>query len=165
MTRRLLTVLALATGLAGTLIGTIPPASAAVLHQAAPATARPLPVLYNFGGGSGADWNLAQRRPAIFYLAADGSAALGDTAHHLKWTKWTASSAAATGDYYYRSGPCCTYRSHAVTITANDVVRQTAKKSWYDRMTIRFTTSKSVTIQFERIDGIGYWKTVADRFP
>ena len=127
--------------------------------------ARPLPVRYNLGGGSGADWNLAQRRPTIFFLAADGSAALGDKAHHLTWSKWTASSAAASGDYYYRTGSCCKYRSRPVTITASHVVRQNAKKSWYDRLTIRFTKTKSVTIQFERIDGLGYWKTVAGRFP
>jgi hypothetical protein len=165
MIRRLLIVLALVAAVPGTLIGTVIPASAGVLHQPAPAGARPLPVLYNLGGGSGADWNLAQRRPVIFYLAADGSAALGDKAHHLKWKKWTTSSAAAAGDYYYRTGPCCRYRSRAVTITASHVVRKNAKKSWYDRMTIRFSKKKSVTIQFERIHGIGFWKTVAGRFP
>ena len=120
-----------------------------------------LPVLYNLGGGGGSDWNLAEREPVIFYLAADGSAALGDQAHHLKWTKWNNVSAAATGEYYYRTGPCCKYRSDAVTISANQVVRQSANKSWYDRLTIRFGTSKSITMQFERIDGYGFWKTVA----
>ncbi|MGA8462263.1 MAG: hypothetical protein WB800_43225 [Streptosporangiaceae bacterium] len=139
-------------------IGTVNPASAGVASQA---NAALLPVLYNFGGSSAADWNLAQRTPVIFYLAADGSAALGDNAHHLNWTKWNNVSAAATGDYYYRTGPCCTYRSDAVTITANDVVRQSANKSWYDRITIRFNKSKSITIQFERIDGSGFWNTVA----
>lgn len=121
----------------------------------------PLPVLYNLGGGSGSDWNLAERRPVIFYLAADGSAALGDEVHRLKWTKWNNVSAAATGEYYYRTGACCKYRSDAVTIAANDVVRQSANKSWYDRMTIRFSKTKSITMQFERIDGSGFWKTVA----
>jgi hypothetical protein len=139
-------------------IGTANPASAGVASQA---NAALLPVLYNFGGSSAADWNLAQRTPVIFYLAADGSATLGDNAHHLKWTKWNNVSAAATGDYYYRTGPCCNYRSDAVTITANDVVRQSANKSWYDRITIRFSKSKSLTIQFERIDGSGFWNTVA----
>jgi hypothetical protein len=121
----------------------------------------PLPVLYNLGGSDAADWNLAQREPVIFYLAADGSAALGDNAHHLNWTKWNNVSAAATGEYYYRTGPCCNYRSEPVTIAADDVVRQSADKSWYDRMTIRFSKSKSITMQFERIDGSGFWKTVA----
>jgi hypothetical protein len=139
-------------------IGTVSPASAGVASQA---NAALLPVLYNFGGSSAADWNLAQRTPVIFYLAADGSAALGDKAHHLKWTKWNNVSAAATGNYYYRTGPCCNYRSDAVTITADDVVRQSANKSWYDRITIRFSKNKSLTIQFERIDGSGFWNTVA----
>lgn len=165
MIRRLLTVLALGTAVPGILIGTVIPSSAGARYGASPARATPLPVLYNLGGGSGSDWNLPQRRPVIFYLAADGSAALGDKAHHLKWTKWTMPSAAATGDYYYRTGPCCKYSSDPVTITANHVVRQNAKTSWYDRMTIRFSKSKSVTIQFERINGIGFWKTVAGRFP
>lgn len=165
MIRRLLIVLALAAAVPGTLIGTVIPASAEVLYGASPARAIPLPVLYNLGGSAGASWNLAQRRPVIFYLAADGSAALGNKAHHLKWTKWNRVSAAANGDYYYRTGPCCKYRSDAVTISANHVVRQNANKSWYDRMTIRFSKNKSVTIQFERIDGFGFWKTVAGRFP
>jgi hypothetical protein len=142
-------------------VSTTPGAASATPSAAATTPGAPLPVLYNFGGSSAADWNLAQRRPVIFYLAADGSAALGDMAHHLKWVKWNEVSAAATGDYYYRTGPCCNYRSDAVTITANDVVRQGANKSWYDRMIIWFSKSKSLTIQFERIDGFGGWKTAA----
>ena len=165
MIRRLLTVLALATAVPGILIAVVIPASARVGSAASPARATPLPVLYNLGGGSGSVWNLPQRRPAIFYLAADGSAVLGDKPHHLKWTKWTMTSGAATGDYYYRTGPCCTYHSDPVTITANHVVRQNANRSWYDRMTIRFSKAKSVTIKYERINGIGFWKTVAGRFP
>jgi hypothetical protein len=163
MIRRLLTALTLLTAVLGVLIGTVIPVSAGVIHQAAPARARPLPVLYNLGGGS-ANWNLAQRRPVIFYLAADGSSALGDKAHHLKWTKWKKASAAATGNYYYRTGPCCKFHSDAVTITANHV-RQNANKRWYDRMTIRFSKTRSVTIKFERTDGFGFWKQVAGRFP
>jgi hypothetical protein len=165
MIRKLLTILALATAASGILTASIIPASAGTLDRTTLAKAAPLPVLYNLGGGSGGDWNLAQRKPTIFYLAADGSAALGDKAHHLKWTRWNKASAAATGRYYYRTGPCCKYHSDAVTIAANHVVRQNAKKSWYDRMTIRFSKKKSVTIQFERIDGIGFWKTIAGRFP
>jgi hypothetical protein len=165
MIRRLLIAIALvAAGLAAPM-GTMVPASAGILYQASPAKAAALPVLYNLGGSAAANWNLPQRKPVIFYLAADGSAALGDKAHHLKWTKWNSTSAAATGDYYYRTGACCKYRSDAVMITANHVVKQNAKTSWYDRITIRFSKSKSVTIQFERIDGFGFWKTVAGRFP
>jgi hypothetical protein len=148
----------------GTFTWTVDPALAGVAGQVAPAKATS-PVLYNLGGGSGAVWNLAQRRPVIFYLAADGSAALGDKAHHLKWTKWNTVSGAATGEYYYRTGPCCKYRSDAVSITVSHVVGQHRSKRWYDRMTIRFTKSKSVTIQYKRIDGFGFWKMVAGRFP
>ena len=141
---------------------TTPGAARATSGAATTPPGAPLPVLYTLGGSSVAAWNLAQRMPVSFALAADGSAALGDEAHHLKWTKWNNVSAAATGDYYYRTtGPCCNYRSEPVTITADDVVRQSANKSWYDRMTIRFSKSKSLTIQFERIDGFGFWKTVA----
>jgi len=165
MARRLLIVLALATAVLGTLIGAVMPASAEAGNRASPARARPLPVLYNLGGCEGACWNLAQRRPVIFYLAADGSAALGDKAHHLKWTKWDRTSAAATGRYYYRTGPCCKFRSDAVKITANHVVRRNAHRSWYDRMTIRFSKRKSVTIKYEQIDGWGFWTIVAGRFP
>jgi hypothetical protein len=138
-------------------------ASAGLASPASVTKARPLPVLYNLAKNG--NWNLAQRKPAIFFLAADGSAALGDKAHHLKWTRWAATSAAAKGDYYYRTGPCCKYHSDAVTITANHVVRQNARTSWYDRITIRFSERKSVTLQFERIDGFGFWKTIAGRFP
>lgn len=165
MIRRLLAVLALATAVPGILIAVVIPASAGVRHEASPARATPLPVLYNLGGGAGSEWNLPERKPVIFYLAADGSAVLGDKPHHLKWTKWTMTSAAATGHYYYRTGPCCNYQSDPVTITANHVVRQNANLSWYDRMTIRFSKTKSVTIKYERINGIGFWKTVSGGFP
>ena len=164
MIRRLLAALALATAVPGILVAVVIPASAGVRHEASPARATPLPVLYNLGGGAGSEWNLPERKPVIFYLAADGSAVLGDKPHHLKWTKWTMTSAAATGDYYYRTGPCCSYQSDPVTITANHVVRQNANLSWYDRMTIRFSKTKSVTIKYERINGIGFWKTVSGGF-
>jgi hypothetical protein len=165
MIRRLLVVLTPVAAVLGTLVGLVAPASAGNLHGASPAAAKAMPVLYNFGGGRGADWNRPERRPVIFYLAADGSAALGDKAHHLKWTTWGKISAAATGRYYYRTGPCCKYRSDRVTIAANHVIRESAKKSWYDRMTIRFRKRKPVTIRFERINGIGFWKIIHGRFP
>lgn len=165
MVRRLLIVLALAAAVQGTLVGAVIPALAEAGNRASPAKARPLPVLYNVGGCAGACWNLAQRRPVIFYLEADGSAALGEQAHHLKWTKWNKASAAATGRFYYRTGPCCKFHSDAVQITANHVVRRNANRSWYDRMTIRFSKRKSFTIKYERIDGFGFWKTVAGSSP
>jgi hypothetical protein len=141
---------------------------AAALHccsPASPARAAPLPVLYNLGGGEGSVWNLAQRRPKIFFLAADGSAALGNKPHHLKWTKWTRKSATATGKYFFRNGPCCTYHSRSVKITVNHAVRQNAHKSWFDRMTIRFSKTKAVTLQYKRINGDGFWDTVSGQFP
>lgn len=66
MIRRLLMVPALMAAVLGTLIGAVIPASAGVVYRASAARAVPLPVLYNLGGGSGAEWNLPQRRPAIF---------------------------------------------------------------------------------------------------
>jgi hypothetical protein len=162
--RRCLTVLVPLAAVLATFAGTAGPAQAGVGGRVSPAKTT-TPVLYNLGGGTGAVWNLAQRRPAIFYLAADGSAALGDKAHHLKWTKWNTVSGAATGKYYYRTGPCCKYHSEAVAITVSHVVEQRRNKKWYDRMTIRFSNSKYVTLRYERIDGFGFWKTVAGRFP
>jgi hypothetical protein len=161
--RRSLIVLIPLAVVLGTVTGTVGPALAGVAGQVSPAKAT-TPVLYNLGGGAGSVWNLPQRRPAIFYLAADGSAALGSRARHLKWTKWNTVSGAATGRYYYRTGPCCKYHSEAVAITVSHVVKH-RNKSWYDRMIIRFSKSKSVTIQYKRIDGFGFWETVAGRFP
>jgi len=163
MIHRVLAIVAPVIAAVGIVAGSVIPASAEASGPASPAKSAPLPVLYNLGNNG--NWNLAQRRPAIFFLAADGSAALGDKAHHLKWTRWNATAAAASGRYYYRTGACCKYRSDAVTITANHVVRQSAKKSWYDRMIIKFSKTRSVTIQFERIDGFGFWKTVSGQFP
>jgi hypothetical protein len=165
MIRRFAAGFTLVTAALGLLTAAVVPASAGVGSQAVPARAASLPVIYNLGGSDAANWNLPQRRPVIFFLAADGSAALGDKPHHLKWSKWTRTSAAATGKYFFRDGPCCKFHSKPVKITANHVVRQNAHKSWYDRMTIRFSKTRSVTLQFERVDGNGFWKTVAGRFP
>ena len=163
MVRRCLIVLMPLAVVLGTFTGTVGLARAGVAGQALPAKAT-TPVLYNLGGGAGSVWNLPQRRPIIFYLAADGSAALGSKAHHLKWTKWNTVSGAGTGKYYYRTGPCCKYHSESVAITVSHVVKH-RNKSWYDRMTIRFSKRKSVTIQYKRVDGFGFWETVAGRFP
>jgi hypothetical protein len=149
------------------------PSRAAALHccsqappaRTAPARTAPLPVLYNLGGSDTASWNLPQRRPKIFFLAADGSAALGNKPHHLKWSRWTRKSATATGRYFFRNGPCCTYHSRSVRITANHVVRQNAHQSWYDRMTIRFSKTRSVVLQYKRAAGHGFWDTVSGQFP
>jgi hypothetical protein len=141
------------------------PASAAADSHLSPARAAPLPVLYDLGGSGTGNWNLPQRRPKIFLLAADGSAALGDKPHHLKWSRWTRTSATATGKYFFRDGPCCKFHSRSVKITANHVIRMGAHKSWYDRMTIRFSKTKAVVLQYKRIDGDGFWDTVSGQFP
>jgi hypothetical protein len=164
MIRRFAAGFTLVTAVLGLLTATVIPASATAASHARPARAAPLPVIYNLGGSLGANWNLPQRRPVIFFLAADGSAALGDRPHHLKWSKWNMTSAAAAGRYYYRTGPCCKFHSKPVKITANHV-RHNAHRTWYDRMTIRFSKTKSVTLQYKRIDGNGFWDTVAGRFP
>jgi hypothetical protein len=140
------------------------PASQARAAPSSAARAAPRPVLYNLGGGTTASWNLPQRRPKIFFLAADGSAALGNKPHHLKWSRWTRKSATATGRYFFRNGPCCTYHSRSVRITA-DHVRRNAHRSWYDRMTIRFSKTRSVVLQYKRTGGNGFWDTVSGQFP
>ena len=52
-----------------------------------------------------------------------------------------------------------------MTITANHVLRKNANLSWYDRMTLWLSKTKFVIIQYKRINGLGYWKTVAGHFP
>jgi hypothetical protein len=165
MIRKFAAGLTLAAAAFGVVAGIVAPASAATVSQAAPARATSLPVLYNLGGKPAGSWNLPQRRPAFIVLAADGSAALGDRPHHLKWSKWTKTSATATGRYFFRNGPCCKFHSRSVKITANHVVRRNSHKSWYDRMTIRFSKTKAVVLQYKRIDGNGFWDTVSGQFP
>ena len=141
--------LAVPAAMLGTLIGGTASASAA--------PARGTPVIYNLG--SNGNWNKAERKPAVFYLAADGSAALGDTAHHLRWSKWAAASASGRGRYYYRTGPCCRYKYDAVTITANDV-----RNDYFDKLELKFAKT-SVTLEYKRVRGVGYWQPVSGRYP
>jgi hypothetical protein len=141
--------LALPAAMLGTVMGSTTWASAA--------PAKGTPVIYNLGNNG--NWNKAERKPVIFYLAADGSAALGDTAHHVRWSKWAAKTATGKGRYYYRTGPCCKYKSDAVTITANDV-----KKSYFEKLTIKFAKT-SVTLEYKQVSGLGYWQVVSGRYP
>ena len=76
--RKILLALALAAPL---LAGSAGMASAS---PAAAPKAAPLPVLYNLGGGTGAVWDYPQVKPKIFYIFADGTAAV--TGMH--WARW-----------------------------------------------------------------------------
>jgi hypothetical protein len=106
---------------------------------AAPRTQGPgLPVLYNLGGGLGSVWDNPEVTPSVFYVTADGSAAIGS----MRWTTWN-DSAAVTGSatYYDRTGPCCTSSDqhyYKVTVTLSDV-RQSGgpdQGHYYSRMVI-----------------------------
>jgi len=101
--------------------------AAAVSHRSSgpaaptPATAPKLPVLYDLGGADAAGWNLAQIRPGVFDIAADGSAAVTGM-HWAHWNGITAVTSSAT--YYDRSGPCCTKADqhyYQATVTLSDV--------------------------------------------
>jgi hypothetical protein len=81
----------------------------------------PLPVLYNLGGSAASAWNNPQVKPAIFYIFADGSAAVVGM-HWAHWNHSTAVTRSATD--YERTGPCCTKSDqhyHKVTVTLSDV--------------------------------------------
>ena len=113
--RKILLALALAAAL---LAGSAGIASASPAAASKPA---PLPVLYNLGGGMAAVWNNPQVKPKIFYIFADGSAAVIG----MRWARWnhrTAVTSKATE--YYRTGPCCTKSDQhyvKVTVTLSDV--------------------------------------------
>lgn len=113
--RKILLALALAAALL---------AGSAATAGASPATASkpaPLPVLYNLGGADAAVWNHPQVKPAIFYIFADGSAAVID----MRWARWNHSTAVTSkATDYSRTGPCCTKSDqhyHKVTVTLSDV--------------------------------------------
>ena len=94
--RKILLALALAVAL---LAGLTSPADASVT---APARSAPLPVLYNLGGTPAGGWNLPQVKPKVFYIFADGSAALIGM-HWAHWNHSTAVTSRATE--YVRTGP------------------------------------------------------------
>jgi len=110
MRRKILLALALAVALLTVCAGAA---------SASPGTASkptPLPVLYNLGGDKLVTaWNNPQIKPAIFYIFADGSAAVIDM-HWARWNDVTAVTSRATD--YYRTGPCCTKSDqHYVKVT------------------------------------------------
>ena len=113
--RKVLLALALATAL---LAGSAGAAAASPVTASRPA---PLPVLYNLGGADAAVWNNPQVKPKVFYIFADGSAAVTG----MRWARWnhsTAVTSAATE--YERTGPCCTKSDqhyYKVTVTLSDV--------------------------------------------
>jgi hypothetical protein len=113
--RKILLALALAAAL---LAGSAGMASASPAAASKPA---PLPVLYNLGGGTAAVWNNPQVKPKIFYIFADGSAAVIG----MRWARWnhrTAVTSKATE--YERTGPCCTKADqhyYKVTVTLSGV--------------------------------------------
>ena len=113
--RKILLALVLATAL---LAGSAGMAGASAVTASRPA---PLPVLYNLGGGLGSVWDKPEVRPAIFYIFADGSAAVTG----MRWARWNHSTA-VTGKAtdYSRTGLCCTRSGqhyHKVTVTLSDV--------------------------------------------
>jgi hypothetical protein len=113
--RKILPALALAAAL---LAGSAGTASASTITASKPA---PLPVLYNLGGGLGSVWDHPQVKPAVFYIFADGSAAVIG----MRWAHWNHSTAVTrTATDYERTGPCCTKSDqhyHKVTVTLSDV--------------------------------------------
>jgi len=102
-------------------------AGSASTASAIPATAPKLPALYNFGGALYAAWNLPQIRPGIFYIAADGMAALVGAKGTPKdkpihWKSWTQRSAFADGYFTWRDNPAPgPYYFSAATISLWDV--------------------------------------------
>lgn len=115
-------------------------ASAASVNAAAPAAARPLPVLYNLGDGPnlGTAWNKPEIRPAIFYIFADGSGAVIG----MHWARWTPTGAVTSSAIdYSRTGPCCTKADqhyYKVTVTLSDVQLRGAPRPgpYFTRMVI-----------------------------
>ena len=170
--RKSLVTIALAIGL---LAGSVSMASAT------PVSAPKLPVLYNLGGAPFAAWNLPQVRPRVFYIFADGSAALVGAKgtprdKPIHWKSWTQRSAFADGYFTWRvnaaPGP---YYFSAATITLWDVKTRGGVRAgvrYYDKMTIDFTQchcNSHVVLQY-RTGGSGKyiaggWAAISGRFP
>jgi hypothetical protein len=113
--RKILRALTLGAALVAGSVGT---ASASTATTSTPVQ---LPVLYNLGGGLGSVWDHPQVKPEIFYIFADGSAAVIG----MRWARWNHSTAiTSTATEYERTGPCCTKSDqhyHKVTVTLLDV--------------------------------------------
>jgi WD40 repeat protein len=87
-----------------------------------------LPVLYNLGGALAAVWNNPQVKPVVFYIFADGSAAIGG----MRWARWNdATAVTSSATYYDRSGACCTKSDqhyYKVTVTLSDVRQRRGRR-------------------------------------
>jgi hypothetical protein len=133
--RKILLALALATALLGgpALLGASASASPAIAAKPVP-----LPVLYNLGGGPGSPWNNPQVKPKIFYIFADGSAAVTG----MRWAHWNHVKAVTSRAIdYYRTGPCCTKSDQhyvKVTVTLSGVRPRGGPRSgpYFTRMVI-----------------------------
>ena len=155
--RKILLALALAAAL---LAG---PAGMASASPAAASKAAPLPVLYNLGGGTGAVWDHPQVKPKIFFIFADGTAAVTGM-HWARWNHSTAVTSKATE--YERTGPCCTKAGqhyYKVTVTLSGVRSRGGARPgpYFTRMVITgrgFRTLK-YTCKVSRAGGpvIGGW--------
>jgi hypothetical protein len=142
--RRSLITIALAIGLL---------AGGASTAFAAPSARAPkLPVLYNLGGAPFTAWNLPQIRPGVFFIFADGSAALIGAPGRkkdkpIRWKSWTRRSAFARGYYTWRDKPAPgPYHYSAITISLWDArthggIRPGVR--YYDKMTLHFTRCHS----------------------
>lgn len=140
-------------------------AGSAGTAAASPATAAPrvpLPVLYNLGGGLGSVWNNPQVKPKIFYIFADGSAAVIGM-HWARWNHNTAVTSAATE--YERTGPCCTKSDqhyHKVTVTLSQVRYRGGPRSgaYFAKMVIAGRGFRTLTYTYKVLRGgglVGYW--------
>jgi hypothetical protein len=155
--RKILLAVALAAAL---LAGSAGTAGASAITASNPA---PLPVLYNLGGGLGSVWDKPEVRPAIFYIFADGSAAVIGM-HWARWNHTTAVTSTATE--YYRTGPCCTKSDQhyvKVTFTLSGVRSRGGPRPgpYFTRMTISGRGIRTRTYIYKVLRGggmvIGSW--------
>jgi len=152
--RKILLALALAGALLAGSAGTASASPAAASNPA------PLPVLYNLGGdGLGAAWNNPQVKPTIFYIFADGSAAVIGM-HWARWNHTTAVTSRATE--YYRTGPCCTKSDQhyvKVTVTLSDVRYRGGPRPgpYFTKMVIAGHGIRTLTYTYKVFRGFGGW--------
>lgn len=155
--------------------------SASTATAANAVTAPKLPALYNLGGAPYAAWNLPQIRPGIFYIFADGSAALVGAKGTPKdkpihWQSWTQRSAFAHGFFTWRVNPAPgPYHFKAATISLRDVKTRGGARPgvrYYDKMTIDFTRchcNSHVVLQYRTVGSgkhiAGGWNVISGRFP
>jgi hypothetical protein len=121
----------------------------------------PLPVLYNLGGSQAAAWNDPERRPATFFVFADGSAAVT----RMRWARWNRTRAVtSSATYYDRSGPCCSRSDqhyYKVRVTLSEVQYSGGPRpgSYFDRMVIvgRGFRTLTYTYTVSGDSGLGSW--------